>query len=119
MTSGTKYTDFGYSKGDYIPFDSFQVFSMVSHIMGKHSLEFGSDLRLLKEYTFRYGNPSGLYQFSLNGGQGWTNGPNDNSSAGSITATSNASRRTEVVTSSFSPATNAHQFLRLGVTLTP
>lgn len=84
VTSGTKYTDFGYSKGDYIPFDSFQVFSMVSHIMGKHSLEFGSDLRLLKEYTFRYGNPSGLYQFSLNGGQGWTNGPNDNSSAGSI-----------------------------------
>lgn len=84
VTSGTKYTDFGYSKGDYIPFDSFQVFSLLSHVVGKHSLEFGADMRLYKENTFRYGNPSGLYQFSLNGGQGWTNGPNDNSSAAPI-----------------------------------
>lgn len=84
VTSGTKFVDFGYSKGDYIPYDSFQVFSMVSHTMGKHSLSFGADLRLNKEYSFRYGNSSGLYQFSLNGGQGWTNGPFDNSGAAAI-----------------------------------
>jgi len=84
VTSGTKYVDFGYSKGDYIPFDSFQIFSMVSHVAGKHSLAFGADLRLDKEYSFRYGNSSGLYQFGLNGGQGWTNGPFDNSGAAAI-----------------------------------
>ncbi|HEU5342399.1 carboxypeptidase regulatory-like domain-containing protein [Edaphobacter sp.] len=84
VTSGTKFVDFGYSKGDYIPYDSFQYFSMVSHTMGKHSLSFGADLRLSKEYSFRYGNSSGLYQFSLNKGQGWTNGPFDNSGAATI-----------------------------------
>ena len=81
VTSGTKFVDFGYSKGDYIPYDSFQYFSMLSHVVGKHSLEFGADLRLNREYSFRYGNSSGLYQFSLNGGQGWTNGPYNSSSA--------------------------------------
>jgi hypothetical protein len=84
VTSGTKYVDFGYSKGDYIPYDSFQFFSMLSHVVGKHSLAFGADLRLGKEYSFRFGNSAGLYQFSLNGGQGWTNGPNDNSGAATI-----------------------------------
>jgi hypothetical protein len=84
VTSGTKFVDFGYSKGDYIPYDSFQYFTMLSHTVGKHSLSFGADLRLDKEYSFRYGNSSGLYQFGLNGGQGWTNGPFDNSGAAAI-----------------------------------
>ena len=36
-----------------------------------------------------------------------------------VVVTPNPSRATEAVTSSFSPATNAHQFFRLGVSLTP
>jgi hypothetical protein len=84
VTSGTKFVDFGYSKGDYIPYDSFQYFTTLSHVVGKHSVAIGADLRLSKEYAFRYGNSDGLYQFSLNGGQGFTNGPNDNSAAATI-----------------------------------
>jgi hypothetical protein len=83
-TSVGLFPGFGYSGGDYIPFDSFQIFSTVSHTAGKHSLAAGADLRLYKENTFRYGNSSGTYSFGLNGGQGWTNGPNDNSSAARI-----------------------------------
>lgn len=84
VTSGTKYVDYGYSKGDLIPFDQFQIFSVVNHLLGKQSLQFGADLRLGKESSLRFGNSSGLYSFGLNGGQGWTNGPNDNSSAAAI-----------------------------------
>lgn len=84
VTSGTKYVDFGYSKGDYIPYDSFQIFSVLNHVAGKHSLSFGADLRLNKEYSFRFGNSTGLYKFGLNGGQGFTNGPFDNSGAAPI-----------------------------------
>lgn len=84
VTSGTKYVDYGYSKGDLIPFDQFQIFSALNHIIGKHSVQVGADLRLLKQSSLRFGNSSGLYSFALNGGQGWTNGPNDNSSAASI-----------------------------------
>jgi hypothetical protein len=84
VTSGTKYTNFGYTGGNYIPYDNFQIFSMLSHIIGKHSLEFGADIRMEKQNSFRYGSPSGNYSFGLNSGQGWTNGPNDNSSAGAI-----------------------------------
>lgn len=84
VTSGTKFVDFGYSKGDLIPFDQFQIFSMVSHEMGKHSLAFGADLRLQKESSLRFGNSSGLYSFGLSSNEGWTNGPYDNSNAGSL-----------------------------------
>src|SRR5450756_1470770 len=84
VTSGTKYVDYGYSKGDYIPYDSFQYFTTLSHVMGKHSLALGADLRLSKEYAFRYGNSAGLYQFSLKGGKGFTNDPNDNTATATI-----------------------------------
>ncbi len=84
VTSGTKFVDFGYSKGDYIPYDNFQYFTMLSHTIGKHSLSVGADLRLERQYSFRFGNSSGLYQFGLAGGQGWTNGPNDNAGAAVI-----------------------------------
>ena len=91
VTAGTKYVDFGYSKGDLIPFDQFQIFSTVSHVSGKHSLAFGTDLRLLKQSSLRFGNSSGIYNFGLTSGVpntpnglGWTNGPNPNSGAGSI-----------------------------------
>ncbi len=71
VTSGTKFVDFGYSKGDYIPYDSFQYFTTLTHVAGKHSIAVGADLRLSKEYSFRYGNSDGLYSFSA----GFTNGP--------------------------------------------
>ncbi len=84
VTSGTKYVDYGYSKGDSIPYDSFQYFTQLSRTAGKHSIAVGADLRLGKEYAFRFGNPTGLYQFGLNGGQGWTNGPISTSGAATI-----------------------------------
>ena len=84
VVGGTKYTNFGYTGGNFIPYDNFQVFSIVNHIVGRHSLEFGADLRLEKQNSLRFGSSSGNYSFGLNGGQGWTNGPLDNSSAGAI-----------------------------------
>jgi hypothetical protein len=84
VTSVPGYVGFGYGGGQYQPFDSWQIFSMVSHVVGKHSFEFGGDLRLLKEGNFSYGNSAGSYSFGLNGGQGWTNGPNNNSAAAPI-----------------------------------
>ncbi|QEE29204.1 TonB-dependent receptor [Terriglobus albidus] len=82
VTAGTKFTDFGYSKGDYIPFDSFQVFSLMNRTFGKHTTDFGGDWRIYKVSSFRYGNPKGSFNFGLQGGQGWTNGPFNNSAAG-------------------------------------
>lgn len=84
VTNLPGYVNFGYSKGDNIPFDSYQIFSIVNHTAGKHSVEIGADLRLYRESSFRFGNSTGLYAFGLNGGQGWTNGPYDNSSAAPI-----------------------------------
>ncbi len=48
VTTGSAFANFGYSGGDYIPFDSFQIFSILSHTAGKHSLSGGVDLRLYK-----------------------------------------------------------------------
>lgn len=84
VTNLPGYVNFGYSKGDLIPFDSYQIFSIANHVAGRHTLEVGADLRLLRESSFRFGNSTGLYSFKLNGGQGWTNGPYDNSSAAPI-----------------------------------
>jgi hypothetical protein len=71
VTSISPFSSFGYSKGQYVPFDSYQIFSMVSHTAGRHSLEFGADLRLYKQGSFSYGNSAGSYTF----GTSWTNGP--------------------------------------------
>lgn len=84
VTSGTNYVNFGYSKGQYLAFDSLQLFSMLSHFVGKHSLEAGVDLRISKQYSNSYGNSDGSYGFGLNSGQGWTNGPYNNSAAAPI-----------------------------------
>ncbi len=80
VTSISPFVGFGYSKGQYLPFDSYQIFSMVSHAAGKHSLEFGADLRLYKESSFSYGNSAGSYSF--NGG--WTNGPTSTSGSAPV-----------------------------------
>jgi len=84
VTSGTGYVDYGYSKGDLKPFDSFQYFSMVNYMRGKHNFEFGGDLRLHKGGVYNFGNPTGSYQFSASSSEAWTNGPNDNSSSAGI-----------------------------------
>ncbi len=79
VTSVPGYVGFGYGGGQYLPFDSWQIFSMVSHVVGKHSFEFGTDLRMLKEWNLSYGNPTGSYVFGS-----WTNGPNSTSGAAPI-----------------------------------
>jgi len=80
VTSISPFSPFGYSKGQYVPFDSWQIFSMVSHAMGRHSLEFGADLRLYKQGSFSYGNSAGSYTFGTN----WTNGPTTTSAAAAV-----------------------------------
>lgn len=72
VTSMPYFVSYGYSKGQYEPFDSFQVFSMLSHTIGRHSLEVGVDGRLEKTWSVADGNSAGSYTF---GGAGWTNGP--------------------------------------------
>jgi hypothetical protein len=74
----SNYVSTGYGKGQYEPFDGFQVFTMLSHTMGHHSLEVGVDGRLEKTWSVSYGNSAGAYTFS---GAGWTNGPNSTSGA--------------------------------------
>jgi len=67
----------GDSGGDDTPFDIFQIFATLTKIRGKHSLKFGTDLRLQRESSNGFGNSSGLYQFGTN----WTRGPLDNATA--------------------------------------
>jgi len=78
VTSMSNYVSFGYSKGQYEPFDGFQIFSMLSHTVGRHNLEFGFDGRLEKTWSLSDGNSAGAYTF---GGAGWTNGPLSTSGA--------------------------------------
>jgi hypothetical protein len=75
------FTSFGYNKWDNNPFDSYQIFSTLHRVTGKHNLKFGADLRLYRQSSVNFGNSSGNYGFGLSGGQGWTNGPLDNSAA--------------------------------------
>ena len=81
IVSGTGYTDFGYNGWNRNPFDSFQIFSTMNRIVGRHSLKFGADMRLYRQSSIAFSNSSGNYGFALSGGQGWTNGPLDNSAA--------------------------------------
>ena len=80
----SSFVSFGGSGGQYEPFDAFQVFSMLSHTVGRHSLEAGFDGRLEKTWSVAYGNSAGGYNFSPNTAStslGWVNGPNSNSGA--------------------------------------
>jgi len=71
------FNDLGTSGGGITPFDTFQIFSSLTKIAGKHSLKFGADLRLYRESSLGPGNSSGSYQFRSN----WNRGPLDNSTA--------------------------------------
>jgi len=68
------FSGLGDTAGDDTPFDSFQIFSNLTKIAGKHSLKIGTDLRLARESSVSYGNSTGRYNFAAN----WTRGPLDN-----------------------------------------
>ena len=63
------------------PWDTWQYFEALNKVKGKHSLKMGLDLRKLRESKTDFGYSSGLFSFGTTGGQGWVNGPNDNSAA--------------------------------------
>jgi hypothetical protein len=63
--------------GFYIPYDTFQIFSTLVKTKGNHNLKFGVDLRKARQSSITYGNTVGSYSF----GNGWVNGPQENSPA--------------------------------------
>lgn len=71
------FTDLGTSAGGDSPQDTFQIFSSLTKIVGKHSLKFGADLRLARVTGRGLGNSSGRYEFRTQ----WTRGPLDNSTS--------------------------------------
>jgi hypothetical protein len=62
-------TDLSDSGGDYVPFDTFQIFGALTKVAGGHTLKFGTDLRRQIESSNGFGNSVGQYTFATN----WTN----------------------------------------------
>jgi len=62
------------------PFDSFQIFAALTKIAGRHSIKWGTDLRLVRFSLTDLTNAAGTYSF----GGAWTNGPLDNSPSAPI-----------------------------------
>ena len=80
----SSFVSFGTSGGQYEPFDGFQIFSQLSHTVGRHNVEVGFDGRQEKTWSVSYGNSAGGYNFSPNTAStnlGWANGPNSTSGA--------------------------------------
>jgi hypothetical protein len=65
----------GDSGGDKTPFDTYQIFSTVTKIAGRHTMKFGADLRKQVESSNSFGNSSGRYEFNSL----WARGPLDTS----------------------------------------
>jgi hypothetical protein len=63
--------------GDTTPFDTFQVFSAVTKIIGGHTFKFGTDLRRQVESSNAFGRSAGFYTFGTN----WTNAGQGQASA--------------------------------------
>jgi len=78
--------DLGASGGSNTPFDSYQIFSALTKIAGRHTLKMGADIRRQQESSIGHGNSAGSYVFNNN----WVRGPLD-SNAGSPTGMSLAS----------------------------
>lgn len=57
------------------PYDSYQLFTGVNKVVSRHSIKFGTDLRLIRHNKVNYNHSSGEYEFESN----WTRGPLDNS----------------------------------------
>lgn len=74
-TSMDRFRGIGDSGGVELPFDSYQIFSTITHVTGNHTLKGGVDLRWARESGIDFGYASGNYSFSTN----WTRGPLDNS----------------------------------------
>lgn len=72
-----RFTGIGDSSGVELPYDSYQIFSTVTKIAGRHSFKTGIDLRWMRESGIDFGYASGSYNFGTN----WTRGPLDNSTA--------------------------------------
>jgi outer membrane receptor protein involved in Fe transport len=62
-------------------YDAYQWFSTLNKTVGSHALKFGYDVRRVQFDLLNYLYSSGLYTFGTSSGEGWTNGPLDNSSA--------------------------------------
>jgi hypothetical protein len=71
----SNFTDIGDSGGDSTPFDSFQIFTTLTKITGKHSIKTGIDIRQQRESSNGFGNSSGRFVFN----NSYTRGPLDNS----------------------------------------
>ncbi|MFB3825372.1 MAG: carboxypeptidase regulatory-like domain-containing protein [Bryobacteraceae bacterium] len=70
------FAQLGESNHNTTPFDSYQVFSSVMKVAGRHTLKFGGDARLTRESDYKPRYSAGRYQFSTN----WTRGPLDSAS---------------------------------------
>ncbi len=73
--SSESFRQLGDSGGDSTPFDSYQIFTTLNKVAGKHSLKFGADIRRQDESSNAFGNSSGRYEFN----SAWARGPLDNS----------------------------------------
>jgi len=73
--SFSAFTGIGDGGGREFPFDIFQWFESFTKVAGKHNLKFGFDFRESRESQIDYGSSNGNFSF----GNGWTNGPLDNS----------------------------------------
>ncbi|MFB3825431.1 MAG: carboxypeptidase regulatory-like domain-containing protein [Bryobacteraceae bacterium] len=77
MVNVGRFNALGHSKGSNTPGDSFQVFSSVTRVAGRHTLKAGADLRMVRTHSTNFANGSGSYTF----GSEWTRGPLDNASS--------------------------------------
>ena len=75
--SQTSYQCISDSGASQVPSQSYQLFSDLVKVIGKHSFKFGFDGRRYNLNAITYGNSSGSFTF----GNGWTNGPTSTSSA--------------------------------------
>ena len=65
------FTGIGITGAGPQPWDVYQLFDAATKIAGRHTINFGVDLRQTRLDNFSAGNPSGTYTFSTN----WTRGP--------------------------------------------
>ena len=78
--SFSAFTALGDTGGTELPLDIFQLYESFTKIKGKHSLQFGMDLRQYRESQLNSGYTNGTFVF----GNNWTNGPFDNSASAPI-----------------------------------
>jgi Carboxypeptidase regulatory-like domain/TonB dependent receptor len=76
----SNYSTIGEHNQPRTPYTSFQIFSSVTNVHGRHTAKFGTDLRLYRQSNYSAQYSSGRYVFN----QKWANGPADNSAASPI-----------------------------------